>query len=350
MKICIDCRLLSKKPTGISSLTLDLIDYYCLRYGNDNVIGIVNNDFDCNYDIFFIRTDLKPFNLLHFLFFRKFIISLNVDLLHTPFYSGLFFKIKNLIVITTLPDLMYRFIPGFFGNNWLKNILARIYFDLIVRLTLKSSDLIISISATTASDLLTWLNLKSIVIYPVVSVNSPNVDNFTLDKFFNKFNIIENGYFLYVGNNRPHKNLDYLINEFKSSNSSYKLIIAGNHIFNDIDSRIVGIGPVTDIELSLLYKNMHCLIFPSKYEGFGLPLIESSLMCKRVIASDIPVFREIKNPLITLVDVRFIGSLTMAINSISTLDSSPIFVDIGFDFSIFRFQNELDGVLSSFVS
>jgi glycosyltransferase involved in cell wall biosynthesis len=60
-----------------------------------------------------------------------------------------------------------------------------------------------------------------------------------------------------------------------------------------IISRIHFLGYVTDNELRWLYENCDLFVFPSLGEGYGLPLIEANLLGARVVASDIPVFREL---------------------------------------------------------
>jgi len=347
MKICIDCRLISEKPTGISRLSYDLIRFYSDQFGNNNVICIVNKKTQL-YGYNTVETQLRPFNLYHFFKFRSFVKDLSVDLLHSPFYSSLYRPLPGLLSIVTLPDLMYRFIPGFFGKSTIKNFFAKFYFDIIVSLTLKSANKIISISNTTSIDLFNWLKIKSKVIYPVVEVNdlSKNLPLFAIEDFFNKHSIKRYGYFLYVGNNRPHKNLEFLVNEFVNSNSNYDLILVGHDSPQCPDSRVKAIGPVSDEMLYYMYKYMACFVFTSKYEGFGLPLIEASLIGKRILASDIPVFRELENSLISYISLDKQGHLKSLFNEFS-LDGNPKFNEflISSSFSFKRFSTEIKSYL-----
>ncbi len=59
-------------------------------------------------------------------------------------------------------------------------------------------------------------------------------------------------------------------------------------------SRIHFLGHVTDDELRWLYENCDLFVFPSLGEGYGLPLLEANTLGAPAIASDIPVFRELK--------------------------------------------------------
>lgn len=115
-------------------------------------------------------------------------------------------------------------------------------------------------------------------------------------------------YFLYVGNAYPHKNLVRLIQAIvflnKKMNTKIELRIASSrNIFTqrlqiEIDNQnankfITLLGYVSDASLVKLYQNAIGFIFPSLSEGFGLPGIEAMRTGTLVLASDIPVFKEI---------------------------------------------------------
>jgi hypothetical protein len=89
---------------------------------------------------------------MNFIKFHKLLKTIEFDVYHSMFYSNSFFKIKNKIYITTVHDLMYKLVPNFFKQNNFLNNLAIFYFDFIVKISLKNSDYIISISETTKDD------------------------------------------------------------------------------------------------------------------------------------------------------------------------------------------------------
>ena len=111
---------------------------------------------------------------------------------------------------------------------------------------------------------------------------------------------IKTPYFLYVGNAYPHKNIEYLLRVFQKLSSDTHLVLVGEEDFfytrlkKDVsDPRIHFFGHATDEELSTLYSHAKALVFPSLSEGFGLPLVEAMAYGCPVIASDIPVFKEV---------------------------------------------------------
>lgn len=97
-------------------------------------------------------------------------------------------------------------------------------------------------------------------------------------------------YFLYVGNAYPHKNVEMLARA--ASQAGVHCIFVGN---DDYFYKKLHIKPktVTDAELVNLYTHAEALVFPSRMEGFGLPALEALAHGCPVIASDIPIFREI---------------------------------------------------------
>jgi glycosyltransferase involved in cell wall biosynthesis len=311
--ILVDGRLISNKRTGISNYSRKIVEFYCEEYGDDKVHVILNEKVDLNCDCNKIYTSLKPFNLLHFLFFYFFIKRLKPKVYHSLFYSGLLFKNSNIKTILTVHDLMYRVINDFFTQNYFINTLAIKYYNIIVRRSIKNSDAIISVSKTTARDVKKVFGKDSSVIYEGVCIETVNtLSTNMLDKFSAK----ENKYFLYVGSNRPHKNVDFLVNTFKSFKGEEKLLIVGCNLNLSIKG-IVNTGYVSNTELACLYKFAKAVVLPSKYEGFGLPILESLSYKTPLIVSEIEVFREFESENINFFDLKNSNDLLRQLNDIS---------------------------------
>lgn len=274
MKVLIDGRLIADKPTGISRYSIELIKAYNTRYGKENVVVLANFDYSPQISNKIIYTFLKPYNLFHFLLFPFIFNWSHFDLYHIPFYSGPFWHPKKIKVISTVHDLMFYKVQGFFTNKIWLNYLARIYYWIIVKLTLNSSNGIVSVSEATRRDIKDIFVSDAIVFHGGVNEIDQSVNgNFDLVKYG-----VEKGkYFLYVGNGRPHKNLKFLINTFLKYRGVNKLLIIGNtkNYLKHSEDRVIQIEHVMDYELSELYKNCKTFIFPSKYEGFGLPILEA---------------------------------------------------------------------------
>ncbi len=114
----------------------------------------------------------------------------------------------------------------------------------------------------------------------------------------------DDDFFIYVGNFYPHKNIESLIQAFARVSTNKKLILAGPEDFfrkqmqELVDKlgqnqRIFFYKKPTNSQLIYFYKHALALIHPSLSEGFCLPLVEAAYYKLPVIASDIPIFREV---------------------------------------------------------
>lgn len=115
-----------------------------------------------------------------------------------------------------------------------------------------------------------------------------------------------------LGSKSPHKNHKFII-ECAKLNPNIIFVVSGNSnskIFkneneNEHIDNLIYTGYISDNELVALYKNCMAFIFPSLYEGFGIPPLEAmEAGCKCVILSDIPVLKEIYNENAIYVDLN----------------------------------------------
>jgi glycosyltransferase involved in cell wall biosynthesis len=115
-----------------------------------------------------------------------------------------------------------------------------------------------------------------------------------------KLDLENKRYFIFVGSPAKNKNLEKLVMTFGAlSQTDARLVIVGGlaKTFSPekigIAHNVIRAGRVTDEELHALYGKAEALIFPSLYEGFGIPLLEAMSVGCPVLASDIPVTREV---------------------------------------------------------
>jgi glycosyltransferase involved in cell wall biosynthesis len=119
---------------------------------------------------------------------------------------------------------------------------------------------------------------------------------------------IEDKFILFVGTIEPRKNLITLLRAFaevlRNTDLRPQLVVAGqkgwmtdeisNYVTREnLSERIVFTGYVSDRELRALYSSCAVCVYPSLYEGFGLPPLEAMACGAAVIVSDIPVLREV---------------------------------------------------------
>lgn len=116
------------------------------------------------------------------------------------------------------------------------------------------------------------------------------------NNILNRYNLEEKQYILSVGSLNKRKNIQALIDAYNQINISKKLVIAGRKENQEIcneNTNVIFTGYIDDEDLKILYKNALIFIFPSLYEGFGIPLIDAQSFGVPVLCSDIPVFHEV---------------------------------------------------------
>ena len=221
--------------------------------------------------------------------------------------------LPNIKIISTIHDITFLKIKGFFRNL---DFLKKFFGELRIICTILFSNYLITVSSSTKEELKErfkyFPNFQYKKILDILIVNNgitdfkKEKDNFILEDLPNYF-------FLYVGDRRPHKNLEYLIGITKSLRNKLRrninLIIAGSKSYKNeslqkiIDANkdfIIEYLNPKDQELSSLYKNCKCFFLLSKSEGFGIPVIEAGVEKCKIVISSIPALKEIapKNSLI----------------------------------------------------
>ncbi len=141
----------------------------------------------------------------------------------------------------------------------------------------------------------------------------------------------ESNYFLYVGNAYPHKNLERTIKAIvmltKTSKQEVKfLIVSSRNVFtkrlektikkHGADDYVKLLGYVGDEELDELYKNSLGFLYPSLSEGFGLPGLEAMKAGTVVLASNIPVFKEVYEDKVFYFDPTSVESIEKAMRKV----------------------------------
>ncbi|MGC8881149.1 MAG: glycosyltransferase family 4 protein [Minisyncoccia bacterium] len=240
-----------------------------------------------DYRKFFIKGFLKQSSVL-----KK--LEKDVDLFFYPHINLPLYIPKNMIV--TIHDL----IP--FTEFWDRGKIKKTIFSFYLNRAIKKSKKIITISNTVASELKKKFGLESHkmkVIYRFVD------DKFTNYGHLEK-PIIQEEYILFIGNRKKHKNLRNLILAYNKIKEiiKVKLVIAGSKEKNkdEIDEIIESlnlkpyvaelISPSDEVIINL-YRHAKLFVFPSLFEGFGLPPLEALSLGCPVIASNIPVLKEI---------------------------------------------------------
>ena len=134
-------------------------------------------------------------------------------------------------------------------------------------------------------------------------------------------------YLLHIGNHKSHKNVGRLLEAFRYSNLSddLKLILSGNpdpHLVSlcrqwDLGRSVVFAGLIPDADLPTLYRGARALVFPSLYEGFGLPPLEAMACGTPVITSNTTSLPEVVGDAGLLVNPMDVEEIAHAIQSLA---------------------------------
>jgi glycosyltransferase involved in cell wall biosynthesis len=218
--------------------------------------------------------------------------KLGVDLFHVPHYNVPVFYQGKMIV--TIHDLIHFLYPETISKR-----LGRRYSNYLLNQALHKASAILTHTQSVKNEILCHFPVPEQRIHPVYPGSDHlakiplAVDSKSILEHFH----ISSPYFLYVGIDKPHKNLKYLQDAFnyfqKTINDSYSLVFTGPMEKNSLSSRIVYTGTVSDRELKVLYRNATSLILPSLSEGFGFSAVESLEEGIPVLASDIPTLHEV---------------------------------------------------------
>ena len=303
-----------QKIGGISNYWYNLLKE---SIGNNNIFYFEDKCSNKNYyksliklpSERFIKDESKiPLRIKRYLSIKNIDKSYNV--FHSSYYRYTKGNIKNVI---TVYDFMYE-------KYLNKYNFKRTVHSLQKYLAIKNSNYIISISKNTLDDMLKYFpefkNKKMRVIYLGI-----NDDFYPVEKK-NDFIIIQNhklyynSYFFYFGNRRGYKNFGLFIkaysNLMKNNKNIPKLIVAGGGSFNkeemkllrekEVLSNTIKLKEIDNNELNLLYNYCSGFIYPSLYEGFGMPVIEAMQAGAPVICSNSSSIPEVAGEAAILVD------------------------------------------------
>ncbi len=303
MKIAIDARMYGPKQGGLGRyieqliLNLEKIDtenqyVILLRQENWSEYSPTNPNFQK------ILVDIPWYGWKEQIFLPKIIKKLKVDLVHFPHWNVPLFFNDNFVV--TIHDLLLLHYPSRRASTlspilyWLKNKI----FLMVLKHAVNSAKKIITVSESTKKDIKDTLKIKAEKIVTILLSPLPIKDFVDID--LNKKYSITQPYWLYVGVAYPHKNLETLLTAWEifcdKYDKNYQLVLAGkNNYFYERLKKIIKekniknvilTDFVDDATLANLYKKATLYVFPSLYEGFGLPPLEAMQYNLPVISSD----------------------------------------------------------------
>ena len=322
-KIGIDARFYGPIGKGLGRYTQEVVDNIIIINESQKeaicdfvvFLSVDNyNEFDSNSErVKKVKIDIPWYSWQEQILFPFYIAKEKIDLMHFPHF--------NIPIITpvkfvmTLHDLILTHFPTTRATT--KSRLVYKFKNLAYRFVLQCaiwrSKKIIAVSEFTKNDISSKFpsaKNKIIVTYEGVSNLARGRDSLFVSKInpeeTRQMYHLGNNFLLYVGNAYPHKNLEKLLDVFlvlHNERPDLKLILVGKSDYfyerlkqyakslnlwqkENINSPVVFPGYVPDSQLEVLYQEAKAYIFPSLYEGFGLPPLEAMAKGCPVISSD----------------------------------------------------------------
>jgi glycosyltransferase involved in cell wall biosynthesis len=225
-----------------------------------------------------------------------------VDVLWSPGYTAPFFSVCPQVV--TIHDMQYKSHPQDM------TLLARFTTDMLVRNAARQCRRIIAVSEFSKKEIVRFTAAKSEaidVIHEAADASfGERVDDAARRKILQGAGIADKPYILCVSNTYPHKNIHGLVKGFGEllAGIPHRLVIIGRPRFGEpaVRSAIEDLGDrsrVSRIEyvrfqnLAAIYQAADLFVFPSLYEGFGLPVLEAMMAGVPVVANRVASIPEL---------------------------------------------------------
>lgn len=196
------------------------------------------------------------------------------ELLFSPANIGPFYY-RNQVV--TFHDASVFAVPQAYSRTF------RAKYTFILRNLSRNARLILTDSHFSQRELARYLGVTP-ERFQVISPGGDHLDPIQSDiKILEQYHLKKNAYLLLVASRSPHKNLGSVFEALKSVNTDMKVVFVGEsfgQVFQRTEYRLLPpnvetLGYVPDGQLKALYENALGFIFPSMYEGFGLPVLEA---------------------------------------------------------------------------
>ena len=235
-----------------------------------------------------------------------------VSLLHGPVNAvPLVWRGKSIV---TILDLAFLAMPSAFNRA------NRAYLIWMVHLAARRADRVITISESTRQDVIRLLHVdpqRVVRVHLGVDARLRPIDDQRALAAFRSLHGLPDGYILYLGTIEPRKNLVRLIDAYaelrRRGVTTWPLVLAGGRGWGDdpifqraeqtgLGESIRFVGFVRDDEMPLWYNAASLFVYPSEYEGFGLPPLEALACGTPVVASNSSSLPEVLGEAAVLVD------------------------------------------------
>ncbi len=318
MRIGIDIRNISKRRTGDEVVFFNLVknlakiddvhEYWLFTdIIEESILGNIIKNLEISEKHNFKIVSLKSTNrfIWNLWTLQRYLRRNPVDVYHTQYILP-FFIPRKIKLITTIHDISFNFFPQFI--KWTDLF----FLKMLIPWSLKRTDKIIAVSKFTKDEIIRFYKIapeKVEVAYN--SVGNNFAQNYfpqkEVDVVRTKYNLPEK-FILYLGTMQPRKNLSFLIEAYvgiKDKIPGVKLVLAGKKSYNydrkidqivasyKLEKDVLFPGFIDELDKPVVFYLSQLFVFPSLYEGFGIPILEAMSQGVPVLAADISSLREV---------------------------------------------------------
>lgn len=283
-----------------------------------------------------IYTKLSGFNLIANILPRYGNFSPKVDLTIYPNFVT-WPTTRSILTATVIHDLTYLYFPEVVEDKNLTHLRR------VIPRSILKADFIITVSESVKAELIKEFNLdpSKCIVTPIPPSESffVTATPSAIKSVKEKYNLNpEKEYIYFIGNLEPRKNLKTLIEAYQllpqEIKDQYSLVLAGGKGWKTKSTQeainkavsagedINHIGFIDQEDSPMLYQGASLFVMPSLYEGFGMPILEAMAGGTPVVASDIPVLREVGDKYATYADPLSPESFAKAITTALTIPRS----------------------------
>ncbi|MBI4036771.1 glycosyltransferase family 4 protein [Candidatus Daviesbacteria bacterium] len=270
-----------------------------------------------------------------------------LDVLFIPAHTLPVVRKPGLKTVVTVHDLGSEYLPR------MHQVKQRLYLSFMQKVQLQGATKIIAVSKATQNDLVKKIGLdphKISVIYEGFDKQSfsSNKQSFSSNKDLFKPVKKEKNYFLFVGTVQPRKNLGRIIKAISCTKENLVIVGQKGWLSDEIyalpkklgiENRVKFLGYLPDEKLPALYLGAIALVFPSLFEGFGLPILEAQASGCPIITSNVSSMPEVAGKGAILIDPYNIDEIVNAMIKVQDEKIRGQLIRAGFE-NIKRFSWE----------